>query len=100
MMDKIEAKSRNFTSALEIRDNGGRRSGIDRRRFSYDGYIPERRLYTGRRMVIDRRSGSDRRGGRDRRINLDRRRNLTRERANKGKRSFSRILNRRAAEEL
>ena len=36
-------------------DNGGRRSGIDRRQFSYDLHIPERR------SGIDRRSGVDRR---------------------------------------
>jgi len=38
-------------------DNGGRRSGIERRRFSYSDHIPERR--SGR----DRRSGKDRRCG-------------------------------------
>jgi hypothetical protein len=38
-------------------DNGGRRSGIERRRFSYAEHIPERR--SGR----DRRSGKDRRCG-------------------------------------
>ncbi len=36
-------------------DNGGRRSGVDRRQFSYTSYIPERR------------SGEDRRKGGDRR---------------------------------
>lgn len=43
-------------------DNGGRRSGIDRRQFSYSGYLPERR------------NGEDRRSGEDRRaIRKDRR---------------------------
>ncbi len=38
-------------------DNGGRRSGFDRREFSYDGHIPERRSDDN-----DRRSeGLDRR---------------------------------------
>ncbi len=37
-------------------DNGGRRSGIDRRRFSYAVHIPERR------SSIDRRTGLERRG--------------------------------------
>ena len=37
-------------------DNGGRRSGTDRRKFSYAVHIPERR------SSIDRRQGSDRRG--------------------------------------
>jgi hypothetical protein len=36
-------------------DNGGRRSGIERRRFSYTVHVPERR------------SGGDRRCGNDRR---------------------------------
>lgn len=36
-------------------DNGGRRSGIERREFSYDQHIPERR------------SGEDRRSGKERR---------------------------------
>jgi hypothetical protein len=36
-------------------DNGGRRSGLDRRQFFYSGYMPERR------------SGEERRNGGDRR---------------------------------
>lgn len=39
-------------------DNGGRRSGAERRNFSYTYYIPERR------------NGQDRRKGRDRRMSL------------------------------
>jgi len=39
-------------------DNGGRRTGGDRRAFSYGVYLPERR--SGK----DRRSGSDRRAER------------------------------------
>ena len=38
-------------------DKGGRRSGSDRRRFSYSNHIPERRC------AGDRRSGKDRRMG-------------------------------------
>jgi hypothetical protein len=41
--------------AVRLRDNGGRRSGLDRRQFSYSGYLPERR------SGEDRRAGSDRR---------------------------------------
>jgi len=53
----------NFLSReLSVRDRGGRRSGIDRRQFSYDACIPERR------------SGLDRRSGEDRRSDMDRRR--------------------------
>ena len=39
-------------------DNGGRRSGAERRNFSYTYYIPERR------------NGQDRRDGNDRRMSL------------------------------
>jgi hypothetical protein len=38
-----------------LHDNGRRRSGIERRQFSYNGHIPERR------SGMDRRSGNDRR---------------------------------------
>jgi hypothetical protein len=38
-----------------INDNGGRRSGIDRREFSYLEHIPERRSVRDRRSGIDRR---------------------------------------------
>jgi hypothetical protein len=46
---------------LELRDYGGRRSGIDRRYFSYSDHIPERRRGRDRRDREERRSGSDRR---------------------------------------
>ena len=45
----------NTENTLEIRDNGGRRSGIDRRHYSYSGHIPERRKGFDRREVGDRR---------------------------------------------
>jgi hypothetical protein len=38
-----------------IRDNGGVRSGLERRQFSYDRYIPERRSGKDRRNGLDRR---------------------------------------------
>ena len=59
--------------ATEIRDNGGRRAEIDRRQFSYDGHIPERRQRSGRGGGLDRRSGIERRCGRDRRSHGERR---------------------------
>jgi hypothetical protein len=37
-------------------DNGGRRSGLDRRMFSYTGHIPERRSGLERRNCADRRN--------------------------------------------
>jgi len=36
-------------------DSGGRRLGIDRRQFSYDFHIPERRSGKERRSGLDRR---------------------------------------------
>ena len=36
-------------------DNGGRRCGADRRRFSYAGHVPERRSGEERRSGTDRR---------------------------------------------
>ncbi|MEA1947370.1 MAG: hypothetical protein U9N83_08720 [Thermodesulfobacteriota bacterium] len=38
-----------------IRDNGERRSVIDRRQFSYDKHVPERRFGKDRRSGLDRR---------------------------------------------
>ena len=38
-----------------LTDNGGRRSGIERRQFSYDFHIPERRSGKDRRSGLDRR---------------------------------------------
>jgi hypothetical protein len=54
-------------SAVSVIDNGGRRSGIGRRQFSYSEHIPDRRI--GK----DRRSGSGRRSGLDRRRQIERR---------------------------
>jgi len=36
-------------------DNGGRRSGIERREFLYDQHIPERRSGKDQRSGLDRR---------------------------------------------
>lgn len=40
---------------LVTRNKGDRRSGVDRRQFSYTGYIPERRSGHDRRSGLDRR---------------------------------------------
>jgi hypothetical protein len=64
---------------FNIRDNGGRRSGIDRRHFNYSDHFPERRIGTDRRTGLDRRTGVERREEvviidiRDRRNSTDRR---------------------------
>jgi hypothetical protein len=49
-----------FASGLN--DNGGRRTGVDRRYFSYSNHIPERRYIIERRSFSERRSCIDRRG--------------------------------------
>ena len=51
--DDVEEDSSRL--AYTVRGKGNRRSGLDRRRFSYVGYIPERR------------SGEERRGNPERR---------------------------------
>lgn len=38
-----------------LNDNGGRRLGNDRRLYSYNGHIPERRSGKERRSGVDRR---------------------------------------------
>jgi hypothetical protein len=59
MKGNIEIRAaKEANSHLGLGDNGGRRSGIDRRNFCYAVYIPERR-------VADRRSGPDRRCDQD-----------------------------------
>ena len=51
-------------------DNGGKRSGFDRRKFSYDIHIPERRSGKDRRSGVDQRTAalSSRRSKERRRI--------------------------------
>jgi len=51
----------NLFPETTIRDNGGRRSGADRREYSYSAHLPERRSGLDRRSNFDRRSGIDRR---------------------------------------
>ena len=41
---------------MDTVDNGGRRLGVERRRFSYLVHIPERRSIEDRRNGFDRRS--------------------------------------------
>jgi hypothetical protein len=62
-------------------DQGGRRSGKERRQFVYSGHIPERRSGRERRSGLDRRSGRDRRAvvvsiavAKEKRSSTDRRR--------------------------
>ncbi len=47
------------TTSFYIHDLGGRRSGHERRRFSYTEFIPERRSGKNRRNGQDRRNGLD-----------------------------------------
>ena len=55
---------------VRLRDKGGRRSGRDRRQFSYTGHIPERRSGHDRRGGLDRRNDEAGRKGRERRAVL------------------------------
>lgn len=60
----------NFPDSVKmIKDNGGCRSGTERRRFSYTEFIPERRSGKDRRKGFDRRSCLGRRRGNERRHN-------------------------------
>jgi len=56
----------------KLRDNGGRRSGIDRRIFSYTDHIPERR------SKLERRCGEDRRNQNDQTVEINQRSGLDR----------------------
>jgi len=60
-----------------LKDNGGRRSGIERRYFSYTSFIPERRSDNDRRTSLDRRSGRDRRNDKNNVISLAERRDFS-----------------------
>ena len=51
-------------------DNGGTRSGTDRRKFQYTAYIPERRSGRDRRRGFDRRGSIAGRKGPERRFSL------------------------------
>jgi hypothetical protein len=81
MKEKGWVDMSNSLTAQELRDNGGRRSGIDRRQFSYSDHIPERRSGQERRSGPDRRTGLERRShmdlslrkGKDRRSDIERR---------------------------
>ena len=54
---KISDSDKIFASDIEssIKDNGGRRLGVDRRQFKYSKYIPEQRSDKERRNGLDRR---------------------------------------------
>ena len=66
-MEKRQNNMETSHVVLNLKDNGGRRLGVDRRRFSYADHVPERRLGE------ERRSGKDRRGEAERRTESDRR---------------------------
>jgi len=74
--------------ALDLFDNGGRRSSIDRRCFSYSYHIPERRSSRDRRVSMDRRSGEDRRACEGQVIDLEARRKSSDRREAWNKRSL------------
>jgi hypothetical protein len=47
-----------ITEEMMLIDNGGRRFGDDRRFYSYNGHLPERRSGEDRRSGMDRRTKS------------------------------------------
>ena len=53
---------------LRLPDNGGRRSGIERRQFQYTSHIPERRCGFDRRSGIDRRTHARRQAAEPREV--------------------------------
>ena len=52
----------NMKMELKMADNGGTRLGIDRRKFYYTAYIPEKRSGMDRRKVFDRRNSLNHQG--------------------------------------
>jgi hypothetical protein len=60
-----------FCLTHNLRDKGGRRTSIERRRFTYSEHIPERRSGEDRRVSEDRRCGMDRRNGREGRSRIE-----------------------------
>ena len=52
---------RKMDQEVFISDHGGRRSGIERRRFNYAAHSPERRKSNDRRGLPDERRSMDRR---------------------------------------
>lgn len=56
-----------------MNDNGGTRSGTDRRKFQYTAFVPEQRSGMDRRKGFDRRSRIARRRGAERRVSLNHR---------------------------
>ena len=86
------------SNPLLLRDKGGRRLGVERRQFSYDQCIPERRSGQERRSGKDRRSGLDRRNGVERikiigdRITGERRNGRDRRTGKERRSAFSKVL--------
>ena len=63
----------NMKMELKMVDNGGTRTGLDRRKFEYTAYIPEKRSGMDRRNEFDRRSLMALRIGAERRNSLNHR---------------------------
>ena len=63
----------NADKAVKVADNGGTRSGTDRRKTRYLTYFPEKRSDRDRRKGFDRRSPITGRRGSERRVSLNHR---------------------------
>ena len=70
---RLPYKYNNMHKELKMTDNGGTRSGFDRRKFEYTAYIPEKRSGMDRRKGSDRRSRMPRRRESERRAGLNHR---------------------------
>ena len=57
LMEQDLDSAETLTRGLELADNGGTRSGIERRQYEYTAPIPEKRSGNARRNGVDRRSG-------------------------------------------
>ena len=102
VLEKKGVTKMNHSKAVYIlSDNGGRRLVIDRRRFSYDVHIPERRCGEERRSGVNRRSGIERRSGKERAVAIemksgkDRRSGIDRRNGIELKVAFARLHHRR-----
>jgi hypothetical protein len=62
--------------SISLEGDGNRRSGLERRRFSYDAHIPERRSGAERRFSGEHQNGNGLRMSPKQRSNMERRANF------------------------
>ena len=69
--ESSDASGSRVPASLEL--EGDRRLGIDRRRFSYNAHIPERRSGAERRFIVENRNGNGSRLSAKQRSDMERR---------------------------